>query len=123
MSTVAIGRVVFTEQALPAVMPVGFVRDGGDVVLCASPGSNLAAAIPGAIVAFEADDLGASGPGGWAVTVVGRARPVRDPGDRAREALQPWTARPSTEFFRISCQRLSGRRIGPSSTGDDYGTA
>ncbi|TYB45727.1 pyridoxamine 5'-phosphate oxidase family protein [Actinomadura chibensis] len=123
MSTARVGRVVFTEQALPAVMPVGFVMDGGDAVVGVPPGSGLAAATDGTIVAFEADDLDATGPSGWTVTVIGRARAVRDPGDHAREALRAWTGGPSPEFVRISCQRVTGRRLGPSPTGVRYGTA
>lgn len=125
MSTVKVGRVVFTEQALPAVMPVGFVLDGGHVVICVPHGSNLAAATRNAIVAFEVDDMDATGPAGWSVTAVGRARVVRDPGDRdsARKALHAWAAGPSSEFVRISCQRVSGWRAGPPSTGDGCETA
>ncbi|WP_247612268.1 pyridoxamine 5'-phosphate oxidase family protein [Actinomadura latina] len=110
MATARIGRVVFTEQALPAVMPVAFVIDGGDVVLCAPPRTNLAAATRGAIVAFEVDDVDGVRPAGWAVTVIGRARIDRDPGDRVRRALQAWATGPGTEFIRISCERLTGRR-------------
>ncbi|MFC4048060.1 pyridoxamine 5'-phosphate oxidase family protein [Actinomadura syzygii] len=123
MGTVKVGRVVFTEHALPAVMPVGFVLEGGDVVVCVPPASGLAAATGGAIVAFEADDLGTTGPAGWTVTVVGRARVVRDPGDPARRALAAWTSGPRPEFMRISCQRVTGRRVGPSSTGEGYEAA
>ncbi|WP_230420634.1 pyridoxamine 5'-phosphate oxidase family protein [Actinomadura soli] len=124
MSTVKVGRIVFTEQALPAVMPVGFVLDRGDVVLCVPPGSGrLAAAARDTIVAFEADDLDATGPAGWSVTVVGRARIVQDPGDRARDALRAWKHGSSPEFVRISCQRVAGVRVGPTPTVDGYGTA
>ncbi|TYK51453.1 pyridoxamine 5'-phosphate oxidase family protein [Actinomadura decatromicini] len=123
MGTAKVGRVVFTEQALPAVMPVGFVLDGGDVVVCVPPASGLAAATGGAIVAFEADDLGTTGPAGWTVTVVGRARAVRDPGDHARRALDAWISGPSPEFIRISSQRVTGRRVGPSPTGERHKAA
>ncbi|MFI0411719.1 pyridoxamine 5'-phosphate oxidase family protein [Actinomadura sp. 3N508] len=124
LSTVKVGRVIFTEQALPAVMPVGFVLDLGDVVMCVPSGSGrLAAATRDTIVAFQADDLDAAGPTGWSVTIVGRARVVQDPGDRAREALRAWTAGSSPEFVRISCQRVSGVRVGPNPPVNGYGTA
>ena len=123
MDTVTIGRVVFTEQALPAVIPVGFVLDDGDAVMCVPPGSGLAAATRDSIVAFEVDDLDATGPAGWSVTVVGRARIVRDPGHRAREALRAWAIGTSPEFVRLSCRHVSGRRVGPSPTGGGYGAA
>lgn len=115
MSTAAVGRIVFTEQALPAVAPVGFVVDGEDVVIPVPPGSRLLAATRGAIVAFQADDLDAAGRSGWSVTVVGRARVVRDPGESAREALRPWTG---AEFILVSCGRVTGQRVGAVPVGD-----
>ncbi|GAA1835188.1 pyridoxamine 5'-phosphate oxidase family protein [Actinomadura chokoriensis] len=123
MDTVSIGRVVFTEQALPAVMPVAFVIDDGDAVICVPSESNLSAVTRGAIVAFEVDALDAAAPAGWAITVIGRARVDRDPGERVRQALQAWATGPQTEFIRISCQRLAGRRIWPSHIGDDHAAA
>ncbi|TDC86765.1 pyridoxamine 5'-phosphate oxidase family protein [Actinomadura sp. 7K507] len=111
MGTAPIGRIVFTEQALPAVLPVGFVLDGEDVVVCTPSGSTLVTAVRGAIVAFETDGFETGGATVWSVTVVGRARVVRDPGERVRTALRPWTAAADTRFVRISCERLTGRRI------------
>ncbi|MES9538529.1 pyridoxamine 5'-phosphate oxidase family protein [Spirillospora sp. NPDC049024] len=118
MSTAAVGRIVFTEQALPAVAPVGFVIDGGDVVIPVPRGSRLVAATRGAIVAFQADDLDAASRTGWSVTAIGRARIVPDPGDGAHEALLPWTAGTDPEFIRVSCQRVTGLRVGAVSAGD-----
>ncbi|WP_329092646.1 pyridoxamine 5'-phosphate oxidase family protein [Actinomadura citrea] len=112
LSTAAVGRIIFTEQALPAVAPVGFVVDGEDMVIPVSRGSRLVTATRGAIVAFQADDLDAAGRTGWSVTVIGRARVVRDPGDRARDALRHWTAGTSAEFIRIPCRRVTGLRVG-----------
>ncbi|MGW3770272.1 pyridoxamine 5'-phosphate oxidase family protein [Actinomadura verrucosospora] len=114
MSTAAVGRIVFTEQALPAVAPVGFVVDGEDVVIAVPRGSRLPAATRGAIVAFQADDLDAARRSGWSVTVIGRARVVRDPGERAREALRPWTAGAGADFILVSCRQITGQRVGVS---------
>lgn len=121
MGTVPIGRIVFTEQALPAVLPAGFVLDDGDVVICAPAVSGLDTRIRGAVVAFETDGIDAGGRAVWSVTVVGRARVVRDPGERVRSALRPWTTTPEARFVRISCQRTAGRRI--NRTGGDHQAA
>ncbi|SNS11171.1 pyridoxamine 5'-phosphate oxidase family protein [Actinomadura mexicana] len=118
MRTAAVGRIVFTEQALPAVAPVGFVVDGEDVVIPVPRGSGLVTATRGAIVAFQADDLDAAGRTGWSVTVIGRARIVRDPGERAREALRSWTAGTGAEFILVSCRRVTGQRVGAVPAGD-----
>lgn len=118
MSTAAVGRIVFTEQALPAVAPVGFVVDGEDVVIPVPRGSRLVTATRGTIVAFQADDLDAADRTGWSVTVIGRARIARDPGERAREALRYWTAGTGAEFILVSCRRVTGQRVGAVPVGD-----
>lgn len=114
MRTVPLGRVVFTDQALPAIQPVNFVLDGSDVVIRTSPGSKLALATRGAIVAFEADEFDSFGGTGWSVTMVGQARPVRDTTEVERLSklpLDPWAPGPLSSFVRIRCQQISGRRI------------
>ncbi|MFG2004476.1 pyridoxamine 5'-phosphate oxidase family protein [Spirillospora sp. NPDC048911] len=117
MRSAPIGRVVFTEQALPAVQPVGFVLDGDAVVIRTPPGTKFAAATRGAVVAFETDDFDATAGTGWSVTVIGQAQAVRDPAELARLSrlpLRPWLPGPRDHFIRISCHRISGRRIVPS---------
>ncbi|MEV4399798.1 pyridoxamine 5'-phosphate oxidase family protein [Nonomuraea sp. NPDC049607] len=60
LSSVPIGRIVFTDRALPAVQPVNFCLDGRSIVIRAVTGSKLAAATRRAVVAFEADDFDAA---------------------------------------------------------------
>jgi RimJ/RimL family protein N-acetyltransferase len=56
LRSVPVGRIVFTDRALPAITPVNFaVLDNDDVVIRTGVGSRLAAATNEAIVAFEAD--------------------------------------------------------------------
>src|SRR5262245_56603171 len=70
MGSVPIGRIVFTHQALPAIRPFSFTVVNGTVVIPTRPGSNLASAAPGAVVAFQADAFDANASSGWSVTVV-----------------------------------------------------
>jgi uncharacterized protein len=114
LGSVPLGRVVFTDRALPAIRPVNFVLDGDDVIIHTPPGSKLAAAMRGAIVAFEADDFDPSGRTGWSVTLVGPARLVDDADEIARLSrlpLQPWAPGPHNRFVLISGTFLSGRRV------------
>lgn len=54
LAKVQVGRVVYTRQALPAVLPVNFALDtDGSVLLCTSATSDLVRAIDGVVVAFE----------------------------------------------------------------------
>ncbi|MGV9264159.1 pyridoxamine 5'-phosphate oxidase family protein [Kitasatospora sp. NPDC003701] len=103
-----VGRVVYTVGALPAVLPVRFRLDAaGGVLLSARAGSELARAVDGAVIAFEADELDGADGSGWCVTVLGRAelRPVdAAAGDGVPGAA---TAVPRTDPGRVLI------RIGP----------
>ncbi|HEY7485190.1 MAG TPA: pyridoxamine 5'-phosphate oxidase family protein [Streptosporangiaceae bacterium] len=117
-ATVPIGRIVFTERALPAVQPVNFILDDGQVIIRTAPGSKLAAATSNAIVAFEVDEFDAHSEAGWSVTFVGRAQSVRDPAESARLATLPlrsWAPGDRDRYIRIRPEHVSGRRI-PAAT-------
>lgn len=119
LASVPLGRIVFTDRALPAIQPVTFVLDGDDVVLHTPLGSTLAAATRETVVAFEADDFDTARRTGWTVTIVGHAHVVHDPVETARLAqlpLQPWTSAPRDHFIRIPCRHITGRRINPAPT-------
>ncbi|HEX4814139.1 pyridoxamine 5'-phosphate oxidase family protein [Nonomuraea sp. NPDC049480] len=108
-----IGRIVFTDRALPAVQPVNFCMDGQDIVIRTAAGSKLAAATRRAVVAFEVDDFDPKERNGWSVTVVGYARVADDPAEIARlEGLQltPWTGG-RDHFIVIATVEATGRRI------------
>ena len=114
MGSVSLGRVVFTDRALPAIQPVNFVLDGDDVIIATAPGSKLAAATRGAIVAFETDRFSARSRTGWSVTMIGPARTVRDAAeiDRlSRLPLRSWAPGRRDHFIRIRGDFVSGRRI------------
>jgi nitroimidazol reductase NimA-like FMN-containing flavoprotein (pyridoxamine 5'-phosphate oxidase superfamily) len=113
-STVPLGRIVFTEQALPAVQPVNFVLDDGLVIIRTAEGTKLAEALRNAIVAFEIDEFDAHSEIGWSVTVVGRAEVVRDPQEAARLTrlpLRAWAPADRDRFIRIRPEYITGRRI------------
>jgi hypothetical protein len=120
LGSVPLGRVVFTERALPAVQPVDFALDRGCVIIRTAPGSKLAAAMRGTVVAFEADDFDGTDHTGWSVTVVGEASTVRDPAEVTRLSrlpLRPWAPGRCDQFIRIPSQHVTGRRINPVSKG------
>ena len=65
-----VGRVAFTDRAMPAIAAVPYRVVDDEVVLAVPTGSRLADAMHDAVVAFGVDDLAR----GWTVTVVGEAR-------------------------------------------------
>jgi uncharacterized protein len=80
LASVPVGRVVYTDRALPAVMPVGFVLADAEVVIATGPDAAWAAAVRDAVVAFQADALDLATMTGWSVVVTGRARLTGDSG-------------------------------------------
>ncbi|GII76294.1 pyridoxamine 5'-phosphate oxidase [Sphaerisporangium rufum] len=114
LASVPVGRIVFTDRALPAVQPVNFVLDRGLVVIRTTSGSRLAAAAGDTVVAFEADEFDAVLRTGWSVTMVGHARGVRDAAeaDRLRRLpLAPWAPGTREHFIVLRPEQVSGRRM------------
>ena len=111
LASVAVGRIIFTQRALPAAELVNFVLDHGDIVVRMDGGGKIAAAIREAIVAFEADDLDSVHQAVWTVTVIGRAQEVTDPGviDRLKQTcLSSWVPVGREHFFRILPEIVNG---------------
>lgn len=73
LSRALIGRLVFTQGALPAVEPVRFTLEGHDVVVGTEQGLDLPAASRLAVVAFEADEYDEVTRTGWCVVLIGRS--------------------------------------------------
>ncbi|MCW2932809.1 MAG: pyridoxamine 5-phosphate oxidase-related FMN-binding protein [Actinomycetia bacterium] len=120
MATAQVGRIIYTRQAMPAVELVNFIVDAGDIVIRTAASGKLAAAIRGAIVAFEADEYDSATRTGWSVTAIGQAREVTDPAwiERLRTAgRHPWVPGDHPYFVRIAPGMLTGRRLTPAGTG------
>ncbi|MFD8323173.1 pyridoxamine 5'-phosphate oxidase family protein [Kitasatospora purpeofusca] len=103
LAGLAVGRVVYTVDALPAVQPARYSL-GADGSVLLSAGSDLVRAVSGAIVAFEAGELDATEGDGWSVTVLGRADVMPD-----RAASGPT----DTVTVRILPELVSGRLFAP----------
>ncbi|GII66133.1 pyridoxamine 5'-phosphate oxidase [Sphaerisporangium krabiense] len=109
-----VGRIVFTDRALPSVQPVNFLLNGEDIVIRTSTGSKLAAATRNAVVAFEADEIDVTTRTGWSVTAVGHARAVTDPAEIELLSALPlvrWLPGDQDHFIVVRAEQVSGRRI------------
>lgn len=109
-----IGRVVFTDAALPAAQPVTYLLDGKEVVFRTGGGSKLAAATRGAVVAFQVDEIDPSTRTGWTVLGVGEAYEVLVPdrlADLATRMPHPWAPARTAHTIAVPMQRLTGRRL------------
>jgi nitroimidazol reductase NimA-like FMN-containing flavoprotein (pyridoxamine 5'-phosphate oxidase superfamily) len=117
LSSTPIGRIVFTDRALPAVQPVTFRLDGEKVVIRTAAGSKLAAATRHAVVAFEVDEFDPEARTGWSVTAVGHAREVSDPQEVERLSELPltaWAPGARDHYIVVDVEQVTGRQIRPA---------
>lgn len=114
LASVPVGRVVFSERALPAIRPVNHLVDDGNVIIRTDLGTALgSAAGRGTVVAYEADTIDVETRTGWTVVVTGMARMVTDPQDLARylDLLHPWVDGERTCVIRIPPDLVTGYEL------------
>jgi uncharacterized protein len=117
LATTAIGRLGFTDGALPAIVPVSFTLHEGHVLIAARQGSPVVNAVRGSVVAFEVDAYDPAVRTGWSVTVVGPSRVISDPEQVASLAGLPVSARPpdsSRCYISVKLGLIRGWRMAPS---------
>ncbi|WP_315986662.1 pyridoxamine 5'-phosphate oxidase family protein [Streptomyces sp. STR69] len=110
LGSVRLGRVAFTDRALPAIRPVSHVMDEGDFIVRTQGGSALSNRAPASeVAAYEADEIDPTTRTGWSVVVTGTATRVADAGDLARyERLPtPWIDTETGQVVRIRPEIVS----------------
>jgi nitroimidazol reductase NimA-like FMN-containing flavoprotein (pyridoxamine 5'-phosphate oxidase superfamily) len=115
LATKSLGRVAYTDRAMPAVLPVNYALDGHRIVLRTRDGGVLARQMNNAIVAFEVDDVDDGMRSGWSVLVTGVARLIKAPADLLRWerlCLFPYAAGEGHQLVTITPGRVTGRRVG-----------
>ncbi|WP_406346742.1 pyridoxamine 5'-phosphate oxidase family protein [Streptomyces sp. NBC_00648] len=128
LATTSLGRVVFTDRALPAIRPVNHVVDGDDVIVRLHSGMALEAMVApddgsAVVVAYEADVIDQDTHLGWSVVVTGYARLVadRDELDWYEKALRPWVAGRMDAALRIRPDLVTGFRLDAAPSSPDRG--
>jgi len=109
-----VGRVAFTEQALPAIRPVTYSLVGSHLVI-RTEAAGLGRRLDGQVVAFEVDEIDPVEQSGWSVVVTGSARLLREPGEVLRgQAHGPVSlAGPGREGVVVIVPGdITGRRLG-----------
>jgi uncharacterized protein len=114
------GRVGISVDALPAILPVTITLIDDSVVFRTVPGTKLALAAAGSILAVEVDRYEPSADGGWSVLVRGPASELTAHAQisQARAQLADSWFGPNTpeHFVRVGCDLVTGRRLDPATT-------
>jgi nitroimidazol reductase NimA-like FMN-containing flavoprotein (pyridoxamine 5'-phosphate oxidase superfamily) len=115
LADAAMGRVVFTQHALPAIQPVNHVMDDGDIIIRTHLGAAITMAVDGhdTVVAYEADAIDPDDHLGWSVIIVGTARLIHDERDitKYRRLLRPWVSGTTDHLIRIRPELVTGFRL------------
>ncbi|MFB7169949.1 pyridoxamine 5'-phosphate oxidase family protein [Streptomyces sp. NPDC056254] len=118
LGSVALGRIVFTQHALPAVRPVNHLVDGGDIIIRPHEASTLSAVLEaeegtGVVVAYEADAIDPATHLGWSVVATGYATAVTDPVqlERYSHLLRPWAGGMFSGAIRVTPGLITGFRL------------
>ena len=109
-----VGRVGITINAMPAIFPVNYTVVDRTIVFRTAPGTKLAAATAGTVIAFEIDEHRAADRSGWSVLAIGRAQVAHDLDLTVRvlaSGLEPWADGKRTNLVRIEPEFMSGRRL------------
>jgi nitroimidazol reductase NimA-like FMN-containing flavoprotein (pyridoxamine 5'-phosphate oxidase superfamily) len=111
-----IGRVVFTDSAMPAAQPVNYLLSGEEVLFRTANGSKLAAAVRRAVLGFQTDQIDPASATGWSVLGIGQSYEITDPArlDLLERTLPtPWAPGQAVHTIAIPLTRLTGRILRP----------
>lgn len=129
LARVSLGRIVFTENAMPAIKPASHLVEAGVIVARSHDGSAVVGGggagdrDPGpgraagsereTVVAYQADEIDLRSRLGWSVVVTGPARPVLDPDEieRYSAVLSPWTDAGAGQLIRVHPGIVTGYRL------------
>lgn len=109
-----IGRVGFTVDGQPFILPVNHLRDGMRVAFRTASGAKLDAARAASLVAFEVDGHDLDTRSGWSVLAVGTATLADEimTSHLEARALEPWANGIGRDrWIVVQLRNVSGRRI------------
>lgn len=111
LRSVPVGRLVYTENALPAVRPMTFAAPAGEVVI--PTGNDMwFDRFGGGVLAFETGTIDPVTRTGWSVVAMGRSRLLSGAGglpgfdDPGRS---PWQHRCGDSYLVIDIEYVTGR--------------
>jgi hypothetical protein len=109
-----IGRIAYTDRALPVITPVTYAMDGSKVLFRTRADGHLLQCVENTVVAFEVDDFEDVARTGWSVLVTGVARRLVNRSDLVRGAHTaplPWVGGDRQAIVEITPGLISGRML------------
>ena len=112
-----VGRIAAGLEGWPAILPVNYVYDDGNVAIRTGFGAVIEE-IPMTAVAFEIDDWDPDGAWGWSVMVQGPAFDITHTRDERSVRLRATKVKPfapgrKENWIRVAVVRMTGRAFGP----------
>lgn len=114
LGVAGVGRVIYTENAMPAAHPVTYTLAGEEVVFRTGSRTKAAAASKGAVFAFQVDDIDPHDQVGWSVLGIGQAYELTGSPWLAhldRPVPRPWAPDHDDFTIAIILSQLTGRRV------------
>src|SRR5262249_36932132 len=105
LRTTSVGRLVFSEQAMPVAHPVNFALIGDRLVFRTSSAYKRELALRNDVVGFQADRFDPDGRAGWSVMVIGRAELVTDIDTLTAmldPSTRPWIPGPHEHVIQVT---------------------
>ncbi|MFD6064298.1 pyridoxamine 5'-phosphate oxidase family protein [Rhodococcus wratislaviensis] len=113
LRSVPTGRLLYTEDALPAVRLVTFAAPRSEIVI-ATENDDWFGRFDRMFVAFEAGRVESGTRAGWSVVVLGHARIATGseyPSGFDHSGLAPWTVQSSDGYLVLDIEDVTGRRM------------
>jgi nitroimidazol reductase NimA-like FMN-containing flavoprotein (pyridoxamine 5'-phosphate oxidase superfamily) len=106
-----LGRLAFTDRAMPVIRPLNYCLDGSRVVF--RVGQRLAHRLDGQVVAFEVDEIDAAARVGSSVIITGTAHEVTQEADLLRLAstVPSWVDHEDSAAVSLTIGFLEGREL------------
>jgi hypothetical protein len=105
-----VGRVAVSINAMPKIVPVRYLIEGGDLIFRAPLDNTLATSCDEAVIAFEVDEIATAYGGGWSVHVLGVASLSASIGSRPTQCVssQGPAETGRGQSVQLSLNRISG---------------
>jgi uncharacterized protein len=110
----SVGRIAYTTDAGPRILPVNYVLVNDCVIFRTVPDGEIFHHALSSVCAFEIDETDEFFESGWSVVVVGRLQlaTVDDFAQMRHGRLpEPWAGGNRYMFVGLPCEHVSGRRV------------